>query len=47
MEQVSLTTVGKYVGQAAPGRKAEAGLRPRPVWDSVADRRPYWRAPRG
>ena len=35
---LSRTTVGKYVGQAAPVRKAEAGPRPRPVWDKVADR---------
>ena len=35
---LSRTTVGKYVGQAAPVRKAEAGPRPRPVWDAVAER---------
>ena len=35
---LSRTTVGKYVGQAAPVRKAEAGRRPRPVWDTVAER---------
>lgn len=35
---LSRTTVGKYVGQAAPVRKAEAGPRPRPVWNKVADR---------
>lgn len=35
---LSRTTVGKYVGQAAPGRKPEAGPRPRPVWDAVAER---------
>ena len=35
---LSRTTVGKYVGQAAPVRKAEAGPRPRPVWDAVAAR---------
>ena len=35
---LSRTTVGKYVGQAAPGRKAEARPRPRPVWDQVAER---------
>ena len=31
-------TVRKYVDQAAPVRKLEAGPRPRPVWDAVADR---------
>src|SRR5256885_11977504 len=36
---LSRTTVGKYVGQATPARKAEAGPRPRPVWDKVADRK--------
>jgi predicted transcriptional regulator len=35
---LSRTTVGKYVGQAAPVRTAEAGPRPRPVWDAVAER---------
>lgn len=35
---LSRTTVGKYVGQAAPVRKAEAGPRLRPVWDKVAER---------
>ena len=35
---LSRTTVGKYVGQAAPVRKPEAGPRPRPVWDAVAER---------
>jgi predicted transcriptional regulator len=35
---LSRTTVGKYVGQAAPVRKAEAGPRSRPVWDKVAVR---------
>ena len=35
---LSRTTVGKYVGQAAPVRKAESGPRPRPVWDKVAER---------
>jgi len=35
---LSRTTVGKYVGQAAPVRTAEAGRRPRPVWDPVAER---------
>lgn len=35
---LSRTTVAKYVGQAVPVRKAEAGPRPRPVWDKVADR---------
>jgi transposase len=35
---LSRTTVGKYVGQAVPVRKAEAGPRPRPVWDKVAER---------
>ena len=35
---LSWTTVGKYVGQAAPVRKAEAGTRSRPVWDKVAVR---------
>ena len=28
-------TVRKYVDQAAPVRKLEAGPRPRPVWDAV------------
>ena len=31
-------TVRKYVDQAAPVRKLEAGPRPRPVWDAVAGR---------
>ena len=31
-------TVRKYVDQAAPVRKLEAGPRPRPVWDVVAGR---------
>ena len=35
---LSRTTVGKYVGQVASGRQAEAGPRPRPVWDKVAER---------
>jgi transposase len=35
---LSRATVGKYVSQAAPVRKAEAGSRSRPVWDKVADR---------
>src|SRR2546422_9420556 len=35
---LSRTTVGKYVGQAAPVRKAEAEPRARPVWDAVAER---------
>jgi hypothetical protein len=35
---LSRTTVGKYVDQAAPFRKAEAGPRPRPVWDAVGGR---------
>ena len=35
---LSRTTVGKYVGQAAPARKVEAGPRSRPVWDKVAVR---------
>src|SRR5215210_6798847 len=35
---LSRTTVGKYVGQATPVRKAEARPRPRPVWDKVAER---------
>src|SRR4051812_13020165 len=35
---LSRTTVGKYVDQAAPVRKAPAAPRPRPVWDAVADR---------
>jgi transposase len=34
----SRTTVGKYVDQAMPVRKAAAGPRPRPVWDTVAVR---------
>lgn len=35
---LSRTTVGKYVDQAMPVRKVEAGPRPRPVWDTVAVR---------
>src|SRR5204862_7009751 len=35
---LSRTTVGKYMGQAAPARRAEAAPRPRPVWDAVAER---------
>ena len=35
---LSRTTVGKYMGQAAPARKAEAAPRPRPVWDAIAER---------
>ena len=35
---LSRATVGKYVSQAAPVRKAEAGPRARPVWDKVAMR---------
>src|SRR2546427_8923034 len=35
---VARVTVRKYVDQAAPTRKLEAGPRPRPVWDAVADR---------
>jgi transposase len=35
---LSRTTVGKYVDQAAPARKPEAGPRPRPVWDKVGGR---------
>ena len=35
---LSRTTVGKYLDQAMPVRKAEAGPRPRPVWDTVATR---------
>ena len=35
---LSRTTVGKYVDQAAPVRKAEARPRPRPVWDKVGPR---------
>jgi transposase len=31
-------TVGKYMAQAAPARKAEARPRPRPVWDKVGAR---------
>ena len=30
--ELSRTTVGKYVGQAAAVRKPEAGPRRRPVW---------------
>ena len=32
---LSRTTVGKYVGQAAAVRKAEAEPRARPVWDAA------------
>ena len=35
---LSRMTVGKYVGQAGPVRKAEAAPRPRPVWDAVGGR---------
>jgi len=35
---LSRTTVAKYVEQAMAVRKAEAGPRPRPVWDTVAAR---------
>jgi predicted transcriptional regulator len=35
---LSRTTVGKYAGQAAPVRKAEAGSRSRSVWDKVVVR---------
>ena len=35
---LSRTTIGKYVGQAAPVRKADAERRPRPVWSTVAER---------
>ena len=35
---LSRTTVGKYVDQAVPVRKAEAEPRPRPVWDKVGGR---------
>src|SRR5258707_12744308 len=35
---LSRTTVGKYVGTAAPVRKAEAGPRTRPVWEKVGER---------
>jgi len=35
---LSRTTVGKYVGQAAPVRQAETAPRARPVWDAVAER---------
>src|SRR6266508_6162044 len=31
-------TVRKYLDQAVPTRKLEAGPRPRPVWDAVAGR---------
>jgi transposase len=31
-------TVRKYLDQAAPVRKAAATVRPRPVWDAVAER---------
>ena len=35
---LSRTTVGQYMEQAAPVRKAEAQPRPRPVWTKVAER---------
>jgi transposase len=35
---LSRMTVGKYMAQAAPTRKAEARPRPRPVWDKVGAR---------
>jgi hypothetical protein len=35
---LSRATVGKNVSQAAPIRKVEAGPRPRPVWETVAER---------
>lgn len=35
---LSRMTVGKYVDQAMPVRKAETGPRPRPVWEAVATR---------
>ena len=35
---LSRTTVGKYIGQAAPVRKASAAPRSRPVLDKVAVR---------
>jgi transposase len=35
---LSRTTVGKYVDAAMPVRKAEAGPRPRPVWEKVGGR---------
>jgi len=35
---LSRSTVGKYVVQAAPARRAEAGPRPRPVWEKVGER---------
>src|SRR3954471_14521823 len=35
---LSRTTVGKYMGQAAPARKAETTPRRRPVWDAIAER---------
>ena len=31
-------TVRKYLDEAAPARKAEGVVRPRPVWDAVAPR---------
>ena len=31
-------TVRKYLEEPAPERKAEAAVRPRPVWDAVASR---------
>ena len=43
---VSRTTVRKYVEQAMPVRKAEAGPRPRPVWDTVATRVQFSRTAR-
>ena len=35
---LSRSTVGKYVGQVAPVRKAEAAPRPRPISDAVGAR---------
>jgi len=35
---LSRTTVGKYVDQAAPARKAQAARWPRRVWDAIAER---------
>jgi transposase len=35
---LSRMTVGKYMAQTAPARKAEARPRPRPVWDKVGAR---------
>jgi len=37
-EGLARVTVCKYVEQAAPTRKAEAGPRARPVWDVVGER---------